>query len=298
MARLRVSTQVDGVGARTPRPRYSTTLDGHSSGPNVPSPEPRHAVTRLEIPPRNATTATGDRERIHATAFQGYLVSLNRVLIVEDEGLFRDMLGATLSSQPNIQIVGSASNGPDAIDLATKLRPEVVVTDIDLGDGPNGIEVGMLIKSKPPYPGIVILSAHKDRQYVANLNLAQASGWSYLLKRNVKDTEALMRAIRGAALGLMTVDREVLEELAPRPETAVGVLTDRQLNVLKLVAQAYTDAEVGEALGLEATYAREEVSGVFKALDLAEDEPAVARVRAVLLYVEETKIKMRTKNST
>ena len=218
-------------------------------------------------------------------------MTISRVLIVEDEGLFRDMLGTALSSQPNIEVVGSASNGRDAIDLATTLQPEVVVMDIDLGDGPNGIDVGRLIKSKPPYPGVVILTAHKDRQYVANLDLAQASGWSYLLKRNVHDTEALMRAIRGAAWGLMTVDREVLDELAPRPETAVGVLTDRQLNVLKMVAQAYTDAEVGEALGLEETYAREEVRGVFKALDLAEDDPVVARVRAVLLYLEETKIK-------
>ena len=89
----------------------------------------------------------------------------------------------------------------------------------------------------------------------------------------------------------MTVDREVLEELAPRPETAVGVLTDRQLHVLKLVAQAYTDAEVGEELCLAETYAREEVRRLFLALDLAEDDPAVARVRAVLLYVQETKIK-------
>ena len=218
-------------------------------------------------------------------------MTLSRVLIVEAEGLFRDMLGIALSSQPHIEVVGSASNGPDAIHLAAKLRPEVVIMDIELGDGPNGIEVGMFMKSKPPYPGIVILSAHKDRQYVAILDLAQASGWSYLLKRNVKDTEALMRAIRGAARGVMTVDREVLDELAPRLETAVGVLTDRQLNVLKLVAQAYTDAEVGEALGLKETYAREEVRGVFQALDLPEDEPAVARVKAVLLYQQETKIK-------
>ena len=124
-----------------------------------------------------------------------------KVLVVEDEALFRDVLAAALSSQRDIEVVGAASNGQDAVRLAKELNPQVVLMDIELGSGPNGIEAGKAIKARPPYPGILILSHHKDRQYVANLPLDQASGWSYLLKHNVADTDALMRAIHGAAWG-------------------------------------------------------------------------------------------------
>lgn len=207
-----------------------------------------------------------------------------------DEELFRDMLTAVLSSQADIEVVGSASNGQEAIHLAGQLGPTVVLMDIELGGGLNGIEAGQIIKAQPPHPGVVILSHHKDRQYVANLPLEQASGWSYLLKGNVKETDVLMRAIRGVAWGLMTVDREILEQLTPRPGTAVGRLTEMQCQALTLLAQGYTDAEVGEALGMPETPAREEVNAIFQALGLGEDEPAVARVKAVLAYLQETKI--------
>ena len=98
-----------------------------------------------------------------------------KVLIVEDEQLFRNMLVALLSSQPDIQVVGAASTGQEAVYLARELSPSVVLMDIELGSGPNGVETGRVIKGIPPYPGIVILSRHKDRQYVINLPLEQAS---------------------------------------------------------------------------------------------------------------------------
>ena len=151
-----------------------------------------------------------------------------RVLIVEDEGLYRGMLEATFSSQADIGVVGSASNGVDAILMAKALSPHVVVMDIELGSEPNGIEAGKVIKGNPPYPGIVILSNHKDRQYVANLPLEQASGWSYLLKGSVEDTEILMRAVRRATWGLMIVDKGVIEQLDSGPGTALDRLTEMQ----------------------------------------------------------------------
>ena len=211
-----------------------------------------------------------------------------KVIIVEDEGLSRDMLRISLSSQPEIEVVGTASNGQDAIRLARQLGPDVVLMDIELGTGPNGIEAGQIIKTRPPHPGIVILSNHKDRQYVSKLPLEQASGWSYLLKYHLEDTAALMRAIRGASWGLMMVDLDILEQLVPRPGTAVDRLTDLQRDLLKLVAQGYTDAGIAEALGIAEFVAQEDVNGLFETLGLGEEEPAVARVKAVLAYLQET----------
>ena len=213
-----------------------------------------------------------------------------RVLVIEDEGLFREMVVTALSADPEIEVVGSAATGPDAINLARRLGPSVVVMDIELGSDPNGIEAGKIIKDQRPYPGIVLLSQHKGRQYVANLPLGEASGWSYLLKHNVDDTEALLRAIRGAAWGLMTVDREVLEQLTPREGTAVSRLSAGQRQVLELVAQGYTDDAIGQELGVSEEMALHEVSDLFQSLGLEEHGPRVARVQAVLLYLQETKI--------
>ena len=170
-------------------------------------------------------------------------------------------------------MVGSAGNGLDAINLAGRLDPSVVVMDIDLGSDPNGIEAGKIIKAQRPYPGIVFLTQHKDRQYVANLSLGEASGWSYLLKHNVDHTEALVRAIRGAAWGLMTVDREVLEQLVPREGTVVEKLGAGQRLVLELVAQGYTDDAIGRELGVSEETAQHEVRDLFHGLGLEGHEP-------------------------
>ena len=87
------------------------------------------------------------------------------------------------------------------------MGPEVILMDIELGSGPNGIETGHLIKKEKPNVGIVILSVHKDKEYIASLSMEEASGWSYLLKQSVGDTAALSRAIEGAASGFVVLAR-------------------------------------------------------------------------------------------
>ena len=88
----------------------------------------------------------------------------------------------------------------------------------------------------------------------------------------------------------MTVDREVLEQLTPREGTAVSRLSAEQRHVLELVAQGYTDDAIGQELGVSEEMALHDVSDLFQSLGLAEHGPRVARVQAVLLYLQETKI--------
>ena len=111
-----------------------------------------------------------------------------RVLIVEDEGLYRDMLRIALSTFPYIDVTGSASNGQDAIRLAAELGPDVVLMDIELGSSPNGIEAAHCIRAASPSTGIVILSMYWEKQYIASLRQDQAAGWSYLRKQGLEDT--------------------------------------------------------------------------------------------------------------
>ena len=97
-----------------------------------------------------------------------------RILIVEDEGLFRDMLKISLGSLPNMEVVGAVSHGGAAIEAANRLMPDVVLMDIELGSEPNGIAAGKAIKEENSDVGIIVLSGHKEREYV-NLVRAIAS---------------------------------------------------------------------------------------------------------------------------
>ena len=124
-----------------------------------------------------------------------------RVLIVEDQGLFRDMLRISLSSYSNLEIVDAVATGEEALKAFRELKPEVVLMDIELGDGPSGIETGRVMNGERTETGIVLLSVHKDKEYISSLSVEEASGWSYLLKQSVGDASALRRAMRARRLG-------------------------------------------------------------------------------------------------
>ena len=83
------------------------------------------------------------------------------VMIVEDEGLFRDMLKISLEAVPNMEVVGAVGDGNAAIDAANRYNPDVILMDIELGSDPNGISAGRSIRSEHPDMGIVILSSHR-----------------------------------------------------------------------------------------------------------------------------------------
>ena len=211
-----------------------------------------------------------------------------RILIVEDEGLFREMLITTLSSQTEIEVVGSASNGRDAVLLAGELRPEVVVMAIELGGTPNGIEAGHRIRATSPSTSIAILSRHRDKQYIATLPTDQASGCSYLLKQNLEDTAALVRAIQGSAGGLVVMDPSIVQGLQPRVGTKIGRLTPRQLDVLRLIAQGYNNTGIAENLVISPKSVENSINAIFQELEIPREGPVHPRVTAVLMYLEET----------
>lgn len=211
-----------------------------------------------------------------------------RILIVEDEGLFRDMLQTALAVQPGVQVVGAAATGEAAIEEAERVVPDVVLADIELGAGLNGIETASRIRARHPQAGVVLLSAHRDKQYIASLPAGEARGWSYLLKSSVTDTATLVRAIEGAAAGLVVLDPALVDALRPRPRSAVDSLSDRQRQVLALMAKGYSNAGIAQELVLTEKTVENYVGGIFQALGIERDEPVHPRVKAILAFLEGT----------
>lgn len=215
-------------------------------------------------------------------------VATVKVVIVEDEGLFRDMLKISLGSLSNLEVVDAVADGSAAIEAASRLNPDVILMDIELGSDPNGISAGRVIKEQHPGMGIVILSSHRERQYLSLVSADESSGWSYLLKQSVSDAGALARAIEGAASGLVVMDPTVVNSLKPRKGSLTAGLTPRQQEVLNMMAQGYNNAAIADKLVLGTKSVENYINAIYQELSLSHNGPLHLRVQAVLTYLRDS----------
>lgn len=210
-----------------------------------------------------------------------------RVGIVEDQPLFRSMLEVTLGTVPGLEVVAAVGSvaqartalGPGAVDVA--------VLDIDLPDG-NGIALGVTLRRGQPGLGILLLSAHDAMDLLLDLPADVKHGWSYLSKTSSTSTDALVAAIRSTAAGRTTLDPALLERMEPRAGSAVAGLTDRQYEVLRLLAQGLSNAGIGEALGIAEKSVQNHINAIYAGLGIDADPSRNPRVTAALRLLEET----------
>ena len=211
-------------------------------------------------------------------------VSATRTIIVEDEPLFRQLILSLLTGDPEIDVVAEASTGEDAIGLAERLQPEVVLMDIELGGGMSGIEAGFAIKFARPSTGIVVLSSHVNKQLIVN-----SGGWSYLLKRNVRDISSVTRAIRGASWGMLVIDPQITEMLNPRANTARVKLTVDQLQLLERVAHGMSDMAIAEEMAMAEPDISRQLVEICQVLQIKLDNRVDTRVAVVKAYLDQTR---------
>ena len=211
-----------------------------------------------------------------------------RVLVVEDEPFTRELLRRTLSAEAGIEVVGAIGDGETAIELARELEPHAVLMDIQLSGEIDGIEAALRIKQLDPQTGIVILSAHRDRQYVDRLPLNEIPGWAYLLKQTVPDVATVVRAIHGSIAGMVVLDPALVQSLRPKNSSLLQGLSPRQHQVLELITQGYTNASIADQLTLTEKSVEVYVAQVYQQLQLSGEQGINLRVRATTLYLEQT----------
>lgn len=195
-----------------------------------------------------------------------------RVVIADDQQLIRGGFRSLLDSEPDIEVIGEAGSGSEAVALVTATRPDVVLMDIRMPDG-DGLWATEQIAARPELARthIVIVTTFELDEYVARAIRAGASGFL------VKDTEPveLIRAVRVAAAGdaLLSpgVTKRLFErlanELAGAPDLRrLDVLTDREREVLELVAHGFTNDEIGSELFLSPLTAKTHVSRIMAKL--------------------------------
>lgn len=209
------------------------------------------------------------------------------VLVVEADGLLRDMLRTVLTAESRLAVVGVTGDPAEAIRLAGSEKPDVALVGLDNDSEHDALAVAQAISGSRASARIVFLGEHPDRRTLAALPAFRAAGWSYLLRQSVSDVATLVRAIDGAAMGLVVLDPLVVESLGRR-ETRLSALTRRQLEVLSLMAKGYNNAAIARALVLEEKSVENHINAIFGQLNLSRDNAAHPRVKAVLLYLQET----------
>jgi DNA-binding NarL/FixJ family response regulator len=177
-----------------------------------------------------------------------------RVVIADDHALMREGIKALLALAPDIEVVGEAEDGAQAIEACKRLEPDVVLLDIAM-PGLGGLEAALGIRREVPRTKILVLTQYEDREYVSRFLKAGASG--YVLKKAAGSD--LVSAIRAVQRGGLVLDpgvaRDALAESAapqaqPSSEDPYETLTDREKQVLKLVAEGRSNKEVAETLGI------------------------------------------------
>ncbi len=175
-----------------------------------------------------------------------------RILIADDHAILREGVRALLALTDDIEVVGEAKDGREAVDLAGKLDPDVVLMDIAM-PGLGGLEAALEMKRQGLRARVLVLSQYEDREYVRRLLKAGVAG--YVLKKSAGSE--LANAVRAAHRGGLVLDPEVaraaMEEggaAAPGGADPYETLTDREKQVLKLVAEGLANKEVAGALGI------------------------------------------------
>ena len=174
------------------------------------------------------------------------------ILIADDHGVLRAGLRALLNAEPDLEVIAEASDGNDALRLASELRPDIVLLDISM-PGPGGIEVTRRLKEALPELRVLILTAHEDESMLREAVQAGAAG--YIIKRAVESEliNAIHAVWRGDLYVHPAMTRALLRETSLFPvsaEPAVESLTPREIEVLRLIANGYTNGQVAKELNL------------------------------------------------
>ncbi|MBD8059459.1 response regulator transcription factor [Cellulomonas sp. JH27-2] len=210
-----------------------------------------------------------------------------RVAVVEDQPLFRSMLERTLGGTAGMQVVAAVGTTSEALRQFRAGFADVVVLDIDLPDG-NGIALGVSLRRRQPSLGILLLSAHDAMDLLLDLPQDVAAGWGYLSKTSTTTEEVLVGAVRAAAVGETVLDPALLARMTPRAGSDVARLTDRQYEVLRLLAAGLSNAGIGERLGITEKSVQNHVNAMYATLGIDADPQRNPRVSATLRLLEET----------
>jgi serine/threonine-protein kinase len=208
-----------------------------------------------------------------------------RVVIADDTALLRQGL-ARLLRDNGVEVCGEAGDGQELLALVEHEQPDAAVVDIRMP--PTNTDEGLVaaaeIRQRFPGTAVLILSQYVEASYALRLVESSEGGCGYLLKDRVLDAGELVAALERIAAGELVVDRELVESLLDRPreDDALESLTEREREVLRLMAEGLTDRGIAQRLWVAPSTVETHVRHILQKLGLREDSTYNRRVQAVI----------------
>lgn len=198
-----------------------------------------------------------------------------RVLVVDDHPVVRGGLVALLGSEPGIDVLGAAGSGEDALTMVDELHPDLVLCDLRLGARMDGVDVTAALRSRPDGPPVLILTTYDNDSDIVRAVMAGAAG--YLLKD--AEPEVIVQGIHDAASGRLVLSPELEQRVAARMTHGVPQLSDRELDVLRLVAEGRANKEIARTLFISEATVKTHLVHIFGKLHTDSRTSAVAAAR-------------------
>jgi len=214
-----------------------------------------------------------------------------RIVVLEDEPLYRDLLVRGLNAMTEIEVTGAYGDGPSLLLDLQNAQPQAAVLDLVLQPGASpvdrksGIQVGLALRDIFPGIGIVLLSNYADPRVLTRIPAEESAGWASLLKGSTTDLSAVEQALHAVIAGSTLVDPDILGNLnAPTPENPE--ISAHALRVLAAVATGASNTVIAEELGVTVRSVENSISALLKSLEIDTKSGQVnARVALTLAYL-------------
>ena len=198
-----------------------------------------------------------------------------RVLVADDHPMFRQALMEAVKSRPDLELVGTAENGRVAIEEIRRLQPEVALVDMRMPELDGAQVLNAVVRDKIP-TRVLFLSTHTESAKVYDLLAHGASGYLDKTSSAEEVCNAIVAAARGETVLSQTIEGDVLQQIRIRAEDTSTSLTDREQQVLRLVAAGHSGPDIAEQLFIEASTVKTHLQHVYEKLGVSERAAAVA----------------------
>jgi serine/threonine-protein kinase PknK len=211
-----------------------------------------------------------------------------RVVLADDDVLLREGL-ASLLERAGFDVVGQGGDAEELLSLVRALRPEIAIVDIRMPPthSTEGLDAARAIRDEFPEIGILVLSAYVDVEHAKEL-LATGEGVGYILKSRVTDVDEFVDTVQRVAKRASVIDPSLVKELvgAKRPNDPLAELTEREREVLGLMAEGRSNAGIARRIWVTEGTVEKHVRSILTKLNLQEEQDDHRRVLAVVTYLE------------
>lgn len=214
-----------------------------------------------------------------------------RAVVAEDERLLREAIVALLDGA-GVEVVGQAGDVPETLEVVRATSPDIAIIDVRMPPftDENGLSAARTIRESMPQTAVMLLSSQITTVRLSDLIADSARGVGYLLKDRVGGADDFIESVRRVAAGGCVVDPEVVSQLLrPARTDPVDRLTERERQVLALIAEGHSNSAIGERLSLSPKTVETHIGHIFSTLGIPPEPSAHRRVRAVLAYLNREK---------